>query len=75
MKLSCNHELLGDLHSSGSMKSARLQLFFGLGFTSISLCCHKNKQQKRLKKNMKKFCIFKKPRCNKLITMIGCVSE
>ena len=43
--------------------------FFGLGFTSMSPCCCKNKQQKRLKKNEKIFCIFEKPQRNRLITL------
>ena len=38
IKLSCNRELLGDLHSNGSMKSTRLQLF---SFVRDLLQCHR----------------------------------
>ena len=56
-------------------KCSTATFFFGLGFTSRSPCCRKNKQQKRLKKNKKIFCIFEKPRRNKLITVTAFVSE
>ena len=64
MKLFCNCGLLRYLHSNGSMKSARLQL--GLGFTSLSPCCPKNKQRKRWErkgtKRMRKYFVFLKNR-------------
>ena len=71
IKLSCNRELLGYLHSNGSMKSVRLQLFSLVQDLLQYQCCRKNNQQKRFKKNKKIFCIFEKSRRNKLIILIG----
>ena len=77
IKLCCNSKLIGYLYSNGSMKSAQLAaFFFGLGCTLMSLCCCKNKQQKKFKKSeIIFFCIFEKSQNSKLITPIGCVSE
>ena len=36
----------------------------------MSLCCHKNKQQRRLTKNKKIFCVFKELPSDKLIAVL-----
>ena len=55
MKLSSNRELLGYLHSSSSAEA----FFIGPGFTSMSLCCHKNKSKTDRKRTREYFVFLK----------------